>query len=78
MWILGCAVVSIPGALVLEGVTGFASPGARTMSYLFPPHGMRDFRRSVLLSITLDSAFCFAVLVGVSWLFFKLFMANRK
>jgi hypothetical protein len=62
-------VVSIPLALVLEGVTGFASPGARMMSYLLPPHGLRDFERSFVLSITLDSAFCFAVLVGVSCCF---------
>jgi hypothetical protein len=71
LWILCCAVVSIPLALVLEGVTGFASPGARMMSYLLPPHGLRDFGRSLVLSITLDSAFCFAVLVGVYMLFSK-------
>ena len=75
--ILCCAVVSIPLALGLEGVTGFASPGARMMSYLFPPRGLRDFGRSLVLSITLDSAFCFAVLVGGYVLFAKLFMAKR-
>jgi hypothetical protein len=74
---LCCAVVSIPLALVLEGVTGFASPGARMMSYLFPPRGLRDFGRSLVLSIGLDSAFCFAVLVGVYVLFSKVFMAKR-
>jgi len=64
-------MVSIPLALVLEGVTGFASPGARMMSYLLPPHGLRAFGRSLVLSITLDSAFYFAVLVGVYMLFSK-------
>jgi hypothetical protein len=77
LWILCCAVVSIPLALVLEGVTGFASPGARMMSHLLPPHGLRDFGRRVVVSITLDSALCFAFLVGVYMLFSKLFMAKR-
>jgi hypothetical protein len=57
-------VVEDYSGLVLEGVTGFASPGARMMSYLLPPRGLRDFGRSLVLSITLDSAFCFAVLVA--------------
>jgi hypothetical protein len=70
-------VVEDYSGLVLEGVTGFASPGARMMSYLLPPRGLRDFGRSLVLSITLDSAFCFAVLVGVYMLFSKLFMAKR-
>jgi hypothetical protein len=73
--------ITIPGVngivrSSVEGVTGFASPGARMMS-LLPPRGLRDFGRSLVLSITLDSAFCFAVLVGVYMLFSKLFMAKR-
>ncbi len=30
-----------------------------------PPHGLRDFGSSFVLSIALDSAFCFAILSGL-------------
>ena len=69
-------VLSISLAVVIERATVFASPGVRIISYLLPPQGLRDIKRSFVLSFSLDSAFCFVVLLGVYMLFVKL--SNRR
>jgi len=72
LWILCFAVASIPLAVVMEGLTGYSSPGVIIQSYLLPSRGHDDMTRFLILSIALDSAFCFALVLGLYLLCTKL------
>jgi hypothetical protein len=72
LWVLCFAVVSVPLAVVMEGLTGMNSPGFIIQGLLWPAHGEPgDFGRVVVVGVALDSAFCFALLLGVYMWFAK-------
>ena len=71
LWILCFSLASIPLAAVLEGVTGYSSPGVLIQSYLLPSRGHGDMTRFLIVSVALDSAFCFAVLLVLYLLLMK-------
>jgi len=67
--ITGGLVLSIPLAVVMEGLTAMNSPGFIIQDYLLPGHGLHDAGRVIVVGVALDSAFCFAVLTGLYLLF---------
>jgi len=75
---IALVVLSIPLALVLEGVTAYRSPAVLIQSYLLPSRGHGDMTRFLIVSVALDSAFCFAVLLGLYLLFAKLSKRDGK
>ncbi|MGA8541239.1 MAG: hypothetical protein WB566_17180 [Terriglobales bacterium] len=69
-------MASIPLALIMEGLAGMNSPGFVIQPDLPPVHDPRDVSRLLVTGVVLDSAFCFAVLLGLYLLFTKL--SNRR
>ena len=75
---IALVVLSVPLALVLEGVTAYTSPGVLIQSYLLPSRGHGDMTRFLIVNVALDSAFCFAMLLGLYLLFAKLSKRDGK
>ena len=59
-------MLSVLLAAILEGATGVATPGGFFIEYFVPTDtGMDYFGRRLLIALGIDSALCFAAMVGL-------------
>ena len=78
------ALLSIPIAFCIDKAMGFVTPGSLVFVYLFPDAGdLPDaggpvFMRNLLVEISVDSALCFGMILGLYYLSSKLVAKIRK
>jgi hypothetical protein len=58
------AFVSFPIAFVIQKAMGWVTPGTLASIHLFPETGS-DFMRNLIVAICVDSAICFALILGL-------------
>jgi hypothetical protein len=60
------AVLSIPLTVLIEKAMGFVTTGTLTLRYLIPDTGgLSDLGRNLAIAIGVDTAICFAVILGL-------------
>lgn len=71
------ALLSIPIAFFIDQAMGFVTPGSLVFVYLLPDTGS-VFIRNLVVEMSVDSALCFGMILGLYYLSSKILAKIRK